>query len=137
MPFPVEGRFIRATEEKLGVKFPLSFLVRMQSDNGGEISAGGETWHLHPFFDNSDKKRLIRTCNDIARETESRRKLEWFPKDGVAIADNGTGDKLIFRANADSPPRLDNAVYCWSFHGGKCDKVADDFEQLIEVEAEE
>ena len=56
MPFPVEGKFIRATEEKLGVKFPLSFLARMQSANGGEVCACEETWQLHPFFDDSEKK---------------------------------------------------------------------------------
>ena len=27
MPFPVEERFIRATEEKLGVRFPPSFVA--------------------------------------------------------------------------------------------------------------
>ena len=135
MPFPVEGKFIRATEEKLGVKFPLSFLARMQSANGDEICACEETWQLHPFFDDSDKKRLIRTCNDIVRETMSERLLNWFPKDGVAIGDNGTGDKLIFRADVEKPGRLANVVFWW-FHGsGECKKIADDFEQLMELES--
>jgi len=135
MPFPVEGKHIRATEEKLGVRFPLSYLARMQSENGGEIRASEETWQLHPFFDDSDKKRLIRTCNDIVRETMSERLLDWFPKDGVAIGDNGTGDKLVFRADSEKPGRLANKVFWWFHDSGECKKVADDFNELMELES--
>lgn len=41
----------------------------MKRDNGGEVDTDDDTWVLYPFFDNSDRTRLKRTCNDIARET--------------------------------------------------------------------
>ena len=38
MPFPLEYKFIRATEDQLGFKFPEKYKAKMQIDNGGEIN---------------------------------------------------------------------------------------------------
>ena len=37
MPFPVDGRWINATEAKLGVRFPASFVASMAKMNGGAV----------------------------------------------------------------------------------------------------
>lgn len=69
MPFPVDIKYVNEAERKLGVKFPPAFVVRMVKENGGEVVTPLDVWQLHPFLDSSDRKRLARTCNDIARET--------------------------------------------------------------------
>ena len=89
MPFPVEDKYIDESERQLGVHFPLSFRSKMKRENGGEIETDGDTWFLHPFFDNSDKNRLKRTCNDIVRETHLARQWNGFPQNGVSIAESG------------------------------------------------
>ena len=67
----------------------------MLKDNGGEVVTPPDTWQLHPFLDTSDKKRLRRTCNDIARETESAKEWPRFPEEAIAIGANAGGDWLI------------------------------------------
>ncbi|MGE8540456.1 MAG: SMI1/KNR4 family protein, partial [Acinetobacter sp.] len=37
MPFPLEYKFITATEEQLGFNFPEKYKAKMQIDNGGEF----------------------------------------------------------------------------------------------------
>ena len=96
MPFPVAEQFIAATERKFGVSFPPGFRARMSSQNGGVLSTDEDDWQLYPFFDTSDRKHLSRTCNDIVRETITAREWRDFPPEGIAIADNGSGDYLVF-----------------------------------------
>ena len=38
MPFPVEAKWINATQEKLGVLFPASFVVAMSRMNGSSVA---------------------------------------------------------------------------------------------------
>jgi hypothetical protein len=49
MPFPVEGRWITATEAKLGVRFPAAFVTKMSKHNGGTVTAAHDAFSLHPF----------------------------------------------------------------------------------------
>jgi hypothetical protein len=130
MPFPLDRARVKATEDKLGVRFPVAFVERMLEDNGGELDIEGEAWSLHPFLDDGDSVRLARTCNDIVRET--RQALEWpnFPRNGIAIADNGMGDQLVFMPSAAAPGQLADAVFMWSHESGEIDKVANDFAEL-------
>jgi len=37
MPFPVDAKWITKTEEKLGVRFPASFVTAMSKMNGGSV----------------------------------------------------------------------------------------------------
>jgi len=37
MPFPIEEKYIRETEETLQLKFPEKFKDKMMKDNGGEL----------------------------------------------------------------------------------------------------
>ena len=129
MPFPVDIQLVKRAEEKLGRKLPLDYVVRVRRENGGEVAAGPDTWNLYPIFDDSDRNRLKRTCNDIVRETLSAREWADFPPDAVAIASNGGGDQLVFVADPTSD-RFRDEVYWWDHETGELHKVADTFEEL-------
>ncbi len=135
MPFPGDPSFVTATEAKLGVVFPLGFVARMIRQNGGEAHADGDVWHLYPFLDTSDLRRLRRTCNDIVHETGwSREHAAGFPQEAVAIAGNGSGDQLVLMPDPSRPNRLQNAVYVWSHENGDVAEVAGDFTDITEQE---
>ena len=133
MPFPVEERFIRATEEELGVRFPASFVAKMLNENGGEVEFGPPgsdwCWQLFPFLDSSDKKRLRRTCNDIVRETEASKKWLGFPPNAVAIG-SMDADRLVLLPKTERVDELDHAVYWWDHETGDVEKIADDFSEV-------
>jgi hypothetical protein len=129
MPFPVDSVFIERAAEKLGIRLPLSYIARMQRSNGGEVEAAEDSWQLYPIFDDSDKTRIKRTCNDIVRETKLAREWPDFPASAVAIADNGTGDKLVFVPNA-SGDRLAEVVYLWDHETGELTPVAGNLGEL-------
>jgi cell wall assembly regulator SMI1 len=130
MPFPITADEIAKTENKLGVSFPPGFKARMARDNGGEIEAVDDYWQLIPFLDTSDRKRLARTCNDIARETASMQAWRGFPADAYVIAQNGTGDYLIMRKSASNPQSLGEEIYFWDHETGQARLVADSIEEL-------
>jgi len=129
MPFPLDIQFVKRAEAKLGRKLPLGYVVRMTRENGGGVTADGEHWSLHPIFDDSDRKHLKRTCNDIVRETTSAREWPDFPPEALAIGNNGGGDVLILLADPKSD-RYADAVYWWDHETGELTKVADDFQEL-------
>ena len=132
MPFPVEEIYIKRTEERLGAEFPSSFRMTVMRDNGGEIETAEDYWQLFPFFDESDKKRLSRTSNDIVRETQSARKWPNFPVDCIAIASNGSGDLLVFKRLTSSDRKLEDTVYFWSHETGELEKKASSFSELVQ-----
>ena len=95
MAFPVDRRFIERAEQQLGRALPETFVQRLLGDNGGEVEAAGETWQLHPVFDDSDRKRMGRTANHLVRETAVVRGWSGFPAEAIAIGANGSGDRLV------------------------------------------
>ena len=121
MPFPLEYKFISATEEQLGFKFPEQYKAKMQIDNGGEFGINLfdedddddniEGWFLFPFQDTTDIKRIKRTMGHLIEENKSNRRMEHFPANSVAIAHNGAGDYLLMRANENS--QLGEEIYLW------------------------
>jgi len=132
MGFPVDIKFVKATQAKLGVKFPASFVNEMIKHNGGVARTQDDEFHLHPFFDTSDKKRLKRTCNDIVRETMSARDGWYgFPPNGVVIGTNSGGDLLILLPMADLADTLQHCVYWWDHETGETNLVADDYSELV------
>jgi hypothetical protein len=133
MPFPVDIRFVKRAEEKLRRKLPSSYVARMCMRNGGELAAGDDAWQLYPVLDDSDRKRLARTCNDIVRETNAARQWRDFPANAVAIGSNGGGDQLVLVAD-ESTDRFRDEVYWWDHETGELHKVADDFQELLEAE---
>lgn len=131
MPFPVDRKWITQTEEKLGVRFPASFVAAMSKMNGGSVTTQIDTFKLFPFLDASDRKRIQRTCGSIDRETNTAR-TGWhgFPQDAVAIGANGGGDMLIMMPMPDHPDTLQHTVYWWDHETGNTEPVADDFNDL-------
>ena len=129
MPFDVEQRFVEQTEVELGVKFPAAFVARMRASNGGEVvlvEEGDEwVWFLYPFFDDLDRRRLRRTCNDIVRETRSAREWSGFPQDGVAIANDGSGNQLLFLPHGETRVLRDE-VFVWDHETSGVRRVADE-----------
>jgi hypothetical protein len=111
MAFPVSEDKIAAAEAALGRSLPTVLRERLLADNGGEAEDhNGDGWFLHPVRDDSDRKRLSRTANDIVRETEAAREWDEFPADAVAIAGDGRGDALVLLPGSDE-------IYIWSHEG--------------------
>jgi hypothetical protein len=129
MAFPLDIQFVVRAESKLGRKLPRGYVAKMCQDNGGEVPTGTDSWRLYPIFDDSDKKRLKRTCNDIIRETTVAREWPAFPPGAIAIGYNGGGDKLVLLA-APTAERFGDEVYWWDHETGELIKVADDFDEL-------
>lgn len=125
MPFPITVAELAKTEAKTGYTFPVGFKTRFLSDNGGEIEVGDDCWQLIPFLDASDRKRLARTCNDIVRETARMREWRGFPPDAFVVAQNGGGDYLIIRPEADGSTQLGETIYFWDHETGEHEPVAD------------
>lgn len=119
MPFPIDAQSIQATEQKLGATFPSMFKGKMMRDNGGTVDVLDDDWTLYPFLDSSDKERIVRTCNDIARETQKMREGSKFPAGAVAIATNGTADQLILLPKSGAIADLDPAVFWWDHETGE------------------
>lgn len=132
MAFAVDIAMVKRAESKLGRKLPLGYVAKMCQHNGGEVDAGPDDWVLHPIFDDSDRTRLKRTCNDILHETKwNRENCHAFPEDVLVIGTNGGGDLLVFRADSQSDG-FGDAVFWWDHETGELNKVADDFSALME-----
>lgn len=131
MPFPVDAKWISQTEEKLGVRFPASFVTAMSKMNGGSVTTRIDHFELFPFLDASDRKRIQRTCSSIDRETNNARKECYgFPTDAVVIGANGGGDLLILVPMHGHPDTLQHTIYWWDHETGGVEPVAHDFSDL-------
>jgi hypothetical protein len=127
MPFDLNEEYVVQTEAKLGAVLPASYRRAMMVANGGEVATEDEDWFLYPILDSFDKKRIARTYNDIVSETTSYASWPQFPANAVAIADNGSGDQLVFLRAGN---RFEPAVYIWAHETGDLNKVAEDFAEL-------
>ena len=129
MPFPIEEKYIKETENELNVKFPEKFKAKMIKENGGvfieklEFEQEDFVYWLHPFFDKSDKKRISRTCNHIGLETKSA--LEWnnFSKNAIAIGHDGNGNNLVLTHKGDG--NLSEKLYFCSHETGELEQIAE------------
>lgn len=129
MPFPIDEKYIAQTEQQLGLVFPPCFKAKMIEMNGGEVVADNDLWQLLPFFDQSDKKRIKRTCNHIIYETKQAQQWLGFPADAIAIASNGSGDLLLFK-KIENVQQLEATIYRWSHETAALKVVAQQFNQL-------
>ena len=86
---------IEAAEQELGRVLPTPMKERLLRDNGGEVSAAGDVWQLHPVWDGSNRRAMRKTANNVVTETVAARAWARFPPGAVAIASNGTGDLLV------------------------------------------
>ena len=130
MPFPTTLEFIVEAENHLGVQLPESFRTHLLASNGGEVDVEDDTWQVYPVFDKSDRKHIARTANHIVYETKQARSWPGFPVQAVAIADNGSGDKLVFLPGAPDAKQLGSAVHLWDHETRETSVVAEDFNQL-------
>lgn len=101
MGFPTTIAKIESAERDLGARLPDPLRRRLIRDNGGEVEVVGDTWQIHPVWDDTTPKTASRTSNHVVRETREARSWPSFPPDGVAIASNGSGDLLIVRRGSD------------------------------------
>ncbi len=132
MPFPLDIKFVHRAETTLGRSLPMGYVRKMCCDNGGELQTDDDDWSLHPIFDDSDVKRLKRTCNDILRESESARAWEAFPKEALAIGNNGCGDYLVLVPEKGSG-RFEDSVYCWRHETGELNKISESTAELFHM----
>ncbi len=122
------------TEEKLGVRFPASFVTSMSKTNGGAVRTHVDQFELFPFLDESDRKRIQRTCGSIDRETSTARKdCCGFPPNAVAIGANSGGDLLVLIPMPEYPETLQHSVYWWDHETGDVELVANDFSDLAKT----
>jgi hypothetical protein len=125
MPFTTERKFVARAEQELGRRLPRAYVNRLLRSNGGSVEIDGDEWVLHPVRDDSDRKKLSRTCNDIVRETRAAREWKDFPLSAVAIGANGLGDLLLLMAENDE--QFAEAIYVWRHETGQLHEVAPGF----------
>ena len=127
MPFELKERFVIAAEQELGASLPDAYRRAMMMSNGGRVLAYDDVWDLYPILDRSDRKRLKRSCNDILHETEFMRDWPGWPENALAIASNGTADRLVLlKTNRWYEP----TVHVWFCDTGELVTVADDVSDL-------
>jgi len=125
MGFNLEKKFIIETEKQLNYVFSDSYAKKMTNNNGGELTIENEGWFLFPIFDNSDKKRLKRTFNDIIRETKFfHSQYEGF-NEYITFAYNGSGDYLLFNKN------IKKEIFIFFHESEEIKKIANDFNELL------
>jgi hypothetical protein len=79
MAFDVSEDCVAKAEAALGARLPDAYRRHMMRCNGGELAVGDDDWQLHPVFDDTDRRRAARTCNDIVRETAACAGWSRFP----------------------------------------------------------
>jgi len=130
MPFDLEDSFVHGAERELGAKLPKSFVDAMRVANGGELEVDGDDWQQYPIADTSDRKRASRTSNHLIKEAGRLRQWPRFPEGALAIAENGSGDQLVFLRDGSC---FDQAVHRWWHETGSLTRVAGDFSELQRV----
>jgi hypothetical protein len=131
MPFPIDIKYIEQAERDTNKIFPEKFKAKMIEYNGGELTTDDDNWILFPFLDQSDSKRLSRTCNHILFETEKAKEWIDFPKNAIAIGENGYGDYLILQQIDTLSSVLSETLFAWRHENGKIDIIADSVDEIV------
>jgi len=130
MAFPVDEKYISKAENELGVIFPESFRNKMMKLNGGGVEVLSDYFELHPFYDESEKKRIKRTSNSIVHETKVSHTHYGLPENLVVIGNNGGGDVLVYKKESDGS--IKDMVYWFNHETEELVLAADDFGELIQ-----
>lgn len=130
MGLPVDERFIVEMQYELDVVFPVMFLWAMKGENGGTTLFANQQWTIYPFPDKSDPEARKRTEANIFRHTLSARELDYFPPNGIAIGDNGRGDRLILLPADPYGNQLGETIYVWLQKNGEIDVLSENFLKL-------
>src|SRR5947208_1330783 len=120
MPFPVSEQRIVEAEQALGRTLPGELRLRLMRNNGGEVIVEDDDWTLHPVWDPTDRKTMGRTASHVLVETAAARSWASFPSDGVSLASDGSGDRLILRRNSDQ-------IFLWEHETGECVPIGADW----------
>lgn len=127
MPLPVEQKYIEECENELGAKFPDAYRIGMSEDNGGDLDLD-EGWEIYPIKNNKDRITMSRTANHVVLETYNDRKIPSFPKNGVSIAHDGMGNRLVLLIEESE---IKNLVYMWNHENGELMKFKKSIEELF------
>jgi len=108
MAFDLAEIFLIQAEQELNIlQFPASYRNSMMRNNGGFFEYGTEdsdafvSFNLYPIADNSDRKRLSRTCNSVVKETKSTRENFDFIENFIQIGDDEGAGAYYFKINDD------------------------------------
>lgn len=131
MAFDISEEQVAATEAELGRRLPAGYRAAMMGKNGCIAFTEDDEWDLHPIRDESDRKRLSRSCDHVIAETKSAREWRGFPEEALAIGENSAGDVMILL-----PSRADGSVYgeeifVFRHETGEVGMVAEDFSGLV------
>ena len=97
MAFPTRRERIAAAEAQLCVKLPPEYSNRLASHNSGDLITAGDKWRVFPVLDTTDARTSARTANHLVVKAQQASGRSGFPAGAVAIAENGSGDLLVFR----------------------------------------
>lgn len=124
MPRLVDFECIKKLEAEIRARLPHSYVTRMLNNNGGMRISDVDEWEMAKIRDDSSIDSIKKTTYDVRECTDGALKWKYFPRNGVAIADNGLGDVMFFHINgSDIGPEL----YVYLHETGSSVKLADDF----------
>lgn len=116
---------IKSAEEKLGAVFPEQYKELFRLVNNAEI---GE-WILFPIQDQKNPKK---TWDDVVRQNQDA-KDEGMSGDLIAIADDGTGDKLCLQV---INGKMDDKIYIWDHETTEIEEYASNLKEFIKLDSE-
>lgn len=120
MALPTTEACVIVEERLVGRRLPTSLRDRLVRENGGELLCDGEFWQLHPVWDPGDRRTVQRSANHIARETDAARQWHGFPEKGVAVGEDGSGNRLVLLPGSDE-------IYRWDHETRACEPVSADW----------
>jgi hypothetical protein len=116
MALPTVESCVAEEERLLGRRLPRLLRARLLLENGGEVRCDGEVWYLHSVLDARERGTAKRSASHIAAETDYCKGWPGFPAGAVAVAEDGTGDRLVLLAGSDDVVR-------WDHETGECHPV--------------
>jgi len=106
MAFDISDNQIARTEAILRRKLPPVYRAILSNNNGGTAFTDEDQWDIHPIKDDSDRKRLSRSCDHVLAETQTAKAWKGFPSEALAVGDNGFGDVMFLL-----PSELDPSIF--------------------------
>jgi hypothetical protein len=124
--FPTRKERIAAAEEQLGAQLPPEYRNRLASHNSGDLMTAGDKWRVFPVLDTTDARTSARTANHLVVKAQQASGRSGFPAGAVAIAENGSGDLLVFRPGP-IKGTLGGRLERWDHVTGQCTPTALDY----------
>ncbi len=131
-PWPIDLSAIECAEVALRIRLPEPYRHGMARANGGEVMAFGLPWELCTFRDDTNRRRLARTWDDIVRVTFAHLEIGGFPEGAVVLA-AVDGNALILRREPGNPEVLKDEVWAWWGDGAHSILAFESTRALIEA----